>query len=170
MAKPIEIAFSLVWSRASVERLTMPELGGFVLLAHAYLKTGFDPFTARQSILCSKARSTTQQWTAGGKAILAALRDALPVLEENYTKACEKRAALSKRAQVNLEKYRFEWNEGQRKERKAHNFSPQSFEPTILQPMKAPRYRPENTDILARQNALLAKKDKLKTFRFTDKT
>ena len=36
-------------------------------------------------------------------------------------------------------------------------------------PTKATPYRPENIDILARQKAQLAKKDKLKTFRFTDK-
>lgn len=168
MAKHPEIEFSVVWDRLSIQELNMSQTGGFVLLVRAALFRNVDPFNVKLSVLRSISKSTHQQWNQCGEGILTALKDALPVLRERLDKANQKRANLGEHCRRSIGN----WRAKQLTKLEAHNFESISTAPMILQPTKAPRYRPQNSDILARNvivaSLQVAKNNKSKIPRLTD--
>ena len=170
MAKPLDVPFGAVLDRKSIKNLNMAELGGFILLAREAVLYGFEPFGARQSILCSRARCTAQQWTWYKKTVLEALRDALPVLQDTYSKAQRKRQNLQEHGRRAFAKSNAQRSLNAKQKGGAHNFTPSlNAIPVTFQPEKANKYRPENTDQALRTRVLAAMKDKPGTKRFTEK-
>lgn len=178
MAGPIEIAFSVIRNHPAVRNLKALEKGIYFALVQACLLDGINPlpYDAPRT-MAHLAGATSMQWARGKGAALKALDETLLILEARYQARAvtkQKRAAAAK---VCLGK---SWDRRKLASQakvnalpSAHNFVEDSYAPVILQPTKATRYRPNDIDMLARQNAInqqqLAKNDKSKAKRLTDK-
>lgn len=181
MALEIEIPFSLAFKRASVKKLRMSQLGGFVNLTRAAILEGVDVFNTSRNNLIFYSASTPRQWGQCESAVLAALRDSLPSLSEY----CRKKSDVRDRKAKGAKLYFANHYETLRLRRLAKDslknsvgtyLSDQVDGPVILQPNKGTRYRPDDIDMDARKDALQARKGELKasktstgTNRLTDK-
>ena len=161
-------ALGVAMTHRSVRNLQSTALGAFIGLALAALEEGIDPFSIT-GVTCQRyARATPRQWQAIGKEVLGALQEALPSVVLEYRKRLQGRQSRLKAGQNNLAEYNAK-KKLAAKDRAGATFSlsDQNVAPTILHPVKAPAYRPTNTDMQLRQVAKNAPKSS--GFVLTDK-
>lgn len=155
--KAVKYALVAALEHKAIRKLRATHYGACLAIIQAVLKGDIDPFDAKPITLQYYARATPRQWIAIKGSVLEALRLALPDVREVYLRKMEIQKVLHRCGSVNISKYNEKKSLERRKARETHNFVEQSTAPSILQPVKAPRFRNESIDMQQRQEIKKAK-------------
>lgn len=165
MAKPVEVAFTLIRNHKAFRHLKILERGIFFILAQACILDEIEFKRADMRRIAVIQGCTSQQWVKGGKKAVDALEVLYPVLWDRYLKDIQTRDNLSNNAKRAFQKT---WDmhhekrlEAAKEEHSGKNFSDSVNTPVILQPQKKLQpFRPQTIDNQQR-NEIIATRKKL---------
>src|ERR1700679_1863948 len=101
MAKPLNLDYSGIWNRRSIEALNATEVGAYICLTRAMILHGHDPLPTDEDTLQRLSRLTRRQWQRYSKRIHEALNETMGHLKTDYAysqKCREKRLWIASRA------------------------------------------------------------------------